>query len=138
MSNKAYLGKPSNFEGRLFVFSLLLARQSLIVENWAFVINGPDFVERLGGNCFLKMTISREELFQRRRNISSKMERESSSLLNDAACFLHSLPIGAKTFPWAFYWLDFAKLFLSQDQGHYYYDMYWAWTLLCCALGVGT
>lgn len=63
------------------------------------------------------------------------LERESSSLLNDAACFLCCFLIGAEMFPWAFYWLDFAKLFLSQDQGHYYYDMYWAWTLklLCCS-----
>ena len=27
------------------------------------------------------------------------------------------------SFPWAFYWPDIAKLFLSQDQGHYYYDI---------------
>ena len=26
-------------------------------------------------------------------------------------------------FPRAFYWSDIAKLFLSQDQGHYYYDI---------------
>ena len=28
-----------------------------------------------------------------------------------------------ESFPWAFYWPDIAKLFLSQDQGHYYYDI---------------
>ena len=36
-----------------------------------------------------------------------------------------------ESFPWAFYWPDIAKLFLSQDQGHYYYDILGVDRLLC-------
>ena len=39
-----------------------------------------------------------------------------------------TFPLAGKHFPGTFYWLDFAKLFSSQDQGHYYYEIFWAWS----------
>ena len=45
--------------------------------------------------------------------------------------FLLAFLLVEASFPRAFYWSDIAKLFLSQDQGHYYYDILGVDRLLC-------
>ena len=45
--------------------------------------------------------------------------------------FLFAFLLVEASFPRAFYWSDIAKLFLSQDQGHYYHDILCIGHLLC-------